>query len=146
MAETLKLSIYSPERKLIEKREIESVTLPTSEGQVQVLPGHVQLAGLLETGPFSYVEKGNSEKNESVRGILTTGFYEVLDGEVIVLAETLELASEIDLQRAKLAQKKAEDGLKEAALEEGHFMKYQLKLQRALIRQQEAGQKDSGSH
>ena len=141
MAEALKLSVYSPERKLIERREIDIVTLPTSEGQIQVLPGHVQMAGRLETGPFSFIEKG-----QEVRGVITSGFFEVAGEDVIVLAETLELASEIDLQRARLAQKKAEDGLKEATLEEGHFLKYQLKLQRSLIRQHEASKKGQTSH
>ena len=134
MAETIKLSVYSPERRLIENREVESVTLPTSEGQIQVLPGHVHMAGTLETGPFWYTEKG-----QDVRGVISYGFFRVVGEEVSVMAETLELSTEIDVARAKLAQKKAEDALKEATLEEGHFDKYQLKLQRALIRQQESG-------
>jgi F-type H+-transporting ATPase subunit epsilon len=134
----LKLSIYSPERKLVESRAVTSVTLPGSEGQVEVLPGHVRLAGTLETGPFMFTEAGG----QSVRGVISSGFFEVTDDRVTVLAETLELTGEIDIQRAKLAQKKAEDALLDAALGGEHFQKYQLKLQRALIRQQEAGRKD----
>jgi F-type H+-transporting ATPase subunit epsilon len=141
VADVLKLSVYSPERKLIERRDVDSITLPTSEGEIQVLPGHVQMAGQLETGPFSYSEKG-----AEVRGVITSGFFEVVGEEIIVLAETLELASEIDAQRARLAYKKAEDALKEAGVEEGHFRKYQLKMQRAMIRQQEASRKDSTTH
>ena len=136
MAETLKLSVYSPERKLIESRVVDSATITGSEGQIQVLPGHAQMAGTLETGVFAY-----KEKEQEVRGVISTGFFEVLGEDVIVMAETLELASEIDYQRAKLAQKKAEDAMKDAALDESKFLKYQLKLQRALIRQQEASRK-----
>ena len=136
MAETLKLSVYSPERKLIESRMVDSVTITGSEGQIQVLPGHAQMAGTLETGVFAY-----KEKEQEVRGVISTGFFEVLGEDVIVMAETLELASEIDYQRAKLAQKKAEDAMKDAALDESKFLKYQLKLQRSLIRQQEASRK-----
>jgi F-type H+-transporting ATPase subunit epsilon len=132
----LKLSLYSPERKLIESRPVDLVTLPGDEGQIQILESHAHMAGTLETGPFSYVENGNE-----IRGVITSGFFEV-DGEnVIVLAETLEVASEIDYSRAKLAQKKAEDALRDAGLEPHQFQKYQLKLQRALIRQQEATRK-----
>ena len=136
MAEKLKLSVYSPERKLIERKDVESVTLTGSEGQIQILPGHSQMAGTLDTGIFAYSEKG-----QEVRGVISTGFFEVLDEDVILLAETLELTAEIDYERAKLAQKKAEDGLKDAALDEGKFQKYQLKLQRSLIRQQESNKK-----
>ena len=137
MAEILKLNVYSPERKLIESRVVESVTLTGSEGQIQVLPGHAQMAGILNTGSFAYVEKG-----QEVRGVISSGFFEVLGEDVILLAETLELASEIDYQRAKLAQKQAEEALKDAALDEHKFMEYQLKLQRALIRQQESSRKN----
>ncbi|HAR44141.1 MAG TPA: F0F1 ATP synthase subunit epsilon, partial [Bdellovibrionales bacterium] len=53
----------------------------------------------------------------------------------VVTAETLELKAEIDVNRAKKAQKLAEDALKAADLDEKKFKKYQLKLQRSLIRQ-----------
>ena len=54
------------------------------------------------------------------------------------MAETIELRKEIDVERAKRAQKIAEDILRDAELDEHRFRKYQLKLQRSLIRQQVA--------
>ena len=137
MSDTLKLTVYSPERRLLEAREVQSVILTGSEGQIQILPGHAHIAGTLETGPFAYSENG-----QEVRGVISTGFFKVAADSVTVLAETLELATEIDYERARVAQKKAQDALGEAALEEGQFEKYQLKLQRALIRQQEAAHKN----
>jgi F-type H+-transporting ATPase subunit epsilon len=71
--------------------------------------------------------------------VISSGFYDVKDDVVNVLAETVELAGEIDLDRARRAQKAAEDNLKSAELTESSFRKYQLKLERALIRQQTAG-------
>jgi F-type H+-transporting ATPase subunit epsilon len=140
VSDSLKLSVYSPQRKLIESREVESVSLTGSEGQIQVLPGHAQMAGTLDTGPFAYSEKG-----QEVRGVISTGFFEVIGNDVIVLAETLELGSEIDYERAKLAQKKSEDALKDLGLAQDQFRKHQLKLQRSLIRQQVAAKKLSNS-
>jgi F-type H+-transporting ATPase subunit epsilon len=58
---------------------------------------------------------------------------------VRALAETVELANEIDLGRAKNAQLKAEEMLRTASLDEHQFKKYELKLQRAIIRQEVAG-------
>ncbi len=112
-----------------------SVSLTGSEGQIQILPGHAAMVGTLETGPFevSYAD-GRKE-----RGVISTGFFEVREGLVTVLAETAELASEIDVGRAKKAQQKAEAGLSAASLTPENFRKYQLKLQRSMIRQAVGG-------
>lgn len=128
----MKLTILSPERRLLESVAVEEVTLPTSEGQIQILPGHANLVGTLETGIFSY---RTSEQSMSM-GIITTGFFEVTNEDVTVMAETLELRGEIDIERAKRAQRLAEETLMAADLDSHRFNKYQLKLQRALIRQQ----------
>jgi F-type H+-transporting ATPase subunit epsilon len=128
----VKLSILSPERRLLEGVEVEEVTLPGSEGQIQILPGHATIVGTLETGGFHYRAKAGQQ----ARGFLATGFFEVKGGDVSVMAETLELQGEISVDRAKKAQKAAEDALRDAELEPSKFKKYQLKLQRALVRQQ----------
>jgi F-type H+-transporting ATPase subunit epsilon len=134
----MKLSLLSPERKLLDQVEVTSVTLTGSEGMIQILPGHAGMVGTLETGPFIIEGPGLNEF-----GVISTGFFEVKqvgDNEVVsVLAETVELKGEIDSSRAKAAQAKAEAGLQDADLDEHKFKKYQLKLSRALIRQQVAG-------
>src|SRR5690242_11210663 len=135
MAEALKLSILSPERRLVEALLVEEVTLPGSEGQIQILPGHSPMIGTLQTGQFSYHASGKSP----VIGVISTGFFEVMDNALHVMAETLELKGEIDVDRAKKAQQQAEETLRSADLDEHQFKKYQLKVQRALIRQQVAG-------
>jgi F-type H+-transporting ATPase subunit epsilon len=136
MAETMHLSIYSPERRLLEGTTVESVLVTGSEGQIEILPGHAPMVGTLEVGMFSYRAPGDGRTH---RGAISTGFFEVKDDRVIVLAETLELEGEIDVERARKAQGLAEQTLSQAALEPEQFRKYQLKLQRALIRQQVAG-------
>lgn len=132
MSTGLTLSVYSPERKLLEKAEVEEVTLTGSEGQIQILPGHAAMVGSLETGFFRYKTSASNE----VVGIISTGFFEVIDGDLTVMAENVELKGEIDVERARKAQKLSEDTLKNANLDERTFRKYQLKLQRSLIRQQ----------
>lgn len=134
MAEELRLSILSPERRLVENLQVEEVALTGSEGEIQILPGHAPLIGTLCTGAFSYRALGK----DRVRGVISTGFFEVKEGNIHLMPETLELKGEIDLDRARKAQHSAEEALKEANLDEHHFKKYQLKLQRALIRQQVA--------
>lgn len=133
--EKLKLTILSPVRKLVDAAEVDRVTLPGSEGQIEVLPGHISMVGTLETGAFSF-HRGDQDQKA---GVISTGFFEVEGDHVSVVAETLELSGEIDIERAKNAQKKAEEMLTQAGIDEHQFKKYQLKLERALIRQQVAG-------
>jgi len=130
----LKLNILSPERRVLDGVQVDSVTLPGSEGQIQILQGHAAMIGTLETGIFFYQGTGS---NHDV-GVISTGFFEVKDDVVTVMAETVELKGDIDLKRARTAQQKAESALQEASLDEYEFKKYQLKMQRALIRQQVA--------
>ena len=137
MADELKLKILSPERRILEEAKVEEVTLTGTEGQIQILPGHAAMIGVLETGPFHYRASGN----EGVWAVISTGFFEVKDDELTILAETLELKSEIDVHRAKKAQQLAEETLKAADLDESQFKKYQLKLQRSLVRQHLIGHK-----
>ena len=135
MSHELRLSILSPERRLVESVLVEEVTLTGSEGQIQILPDHAPMIGTLSTGLFSYRSKGG----QSVDGVISTGFFRVTEDEVQIMAETVELKSEIDVDRAKRAQKLAQDTLQAADLDEHQFKKYQLKLQRALVRQQIGG-------
>lgn len=128
----MRLTVLTPERKLLDRVEVESVTIPGSEGQIQILPDHAPMIGTMETGVFAFLAKGSPEQ----QGVISTGFFEVAGHQVTLMAETLELKQEIDLTRARAAQTKAETALQEADLDEHKFKKYQLKLQRALIRQQ----------
>jgi len=126
------LDIVTPTRKLVEGVQATSVKLPTVKGQAEVLPGHTEMVTLLETGQLSFVNDGKERKFA-----VSYGFAEVRKDKVIVLAETAEEAREINVERAKTAQQKAQTAL-QGTLTDEQYRKNQLKLQRALIRQQVA--------
>jgi len=130
----LTLNIYTPERKVVEGRRVSEITLFGSEGQIQILPGHAAMVGTLETGPISY----RLEDGALALAAVSTGFFQVQDEAISLTVETLEMSGEVDVERARKAQAGAEKMLQDAALEEHQFKKYQLKLQRALLRQQVA--------
>ena len=65
----LKLSIFTPERKVLEGRSVSSVTLPGTEGQIQILEGHAAMVGALETGVLQYQVEGQGE----ARAAISTG-------------------------------------------------------------------------
>ncbi len=128
----LKLTILSPERRLLDGVEVDEVTLPGSEGQIQILPEHAPMIGTVEVGIFNYRDSSGQEHS----GVLSEGFFEVNANRVTLMAESLDLKGEINVELAKQAQKEAEDALKAADLDEHQFKRYQLKLQHALVSQQ----------
>ncbi|MBI2605460.1 MAG: ATP synthase F1 subunit epsilon [Deltaproteobacteria bacterium] len=134
----MKLSIATPDRRVAAGVHIQSVTVPGEKGEMTILPGHAALISTLGIGVFSFVQE--SGKREVAA--LSRGFVQVNNDEIIVLADRLELAHEIDVERAKRAQAKAEEALRarERFQEdmEAWTKKMQEKLQRALIRQEAA--------
>ncbi len=78
----LKLEIVTPEG-LIFKRDVKSVTLPGSEGEFGVLPGHSALVSLLKVGVID-IEFENG-KHEVVA--INWGHVSVDETHVTVLAE-----------------------------------------------------------
>lgn len=134
MASKLFLSIVSPERKVLDKTEVKVIGLTGVEGRIEILPGHADMVALIQTGPFYYTDLSGA----SCYGVTSYGYVKIHGENVEVIAETFEFTGEIDTGRAERALQKARTELAKTDLSQDHFKKYQLKLQRALVRQQEA--------
>ncbi len=124
----LQFTLVSPERSLCQNLAVRQVTLPGCEGQIQILPDHIDFVSTLMTGVFYYTLMDGKQHF----GALSTGFVEVRQNRVRVFAHTAERAEDIDHARAVNAQRRAEEKLQG----NGSARKYELKLQRALVRQQ----------
>ena len=103
----IRLDVVTPEKSIAKDLAVESVILPGTNGQMNVLPGHVNLLTSLRAGSFAYLYNGVWQW-----AVLGGGFAEVVGERVIVLAETMELRHELDLARAELALKRAQETLK----------------------------------
>ncbi|MBI4403188.1 MAG: ATP synthase F1 subunit epsilon [Deltaproteobacteria bacterium] len=125
----INVDIVTPSRKLVENTKAQDVCIPTRKGEIMVLQGHTELLTILDTGALVLHQDGGQRKFA-----VSYGFAEIRNDKVLILAETCEESTEIDVERAKAAQKRAEDALT-GSLTEDRFKKYQLKLQRAIIRQ-----------
>ena len=128
----IEIDITTPTKKLVEGAKTAGVKMPTPKGEIEVLPGHAEMITLLGTGVLSFTQDGVLKKFA-----VSYGFAEVRHDKVTVLAETAESHDDVDKPRAVKAQKKAEEALA-GTLSEENFRKYQLKLQRAMVRQQVA--------
>ena len=102
MADKIKLEIVTPERRVVAE-EVDELVLPSRDGALGVKPDHAPLLCRLKIGLVSYRKDG---KEEFVA--ISGGFAEILGDRVSILAETAERGTEIDLDRAKQAQQRAE--------------------------------------
>ncbi len=83
----------------------------TTEGELGVLPGHVPLLGELVDGGVVTIE---TTDGETVTAAVHGGFLSVTGERVSVLAETAELAEEIDVSRARSALERVDSEDEEA--------------------------------
>jgi F-type H+-transporting ATPase subunit epsilon len=127
----LLLSLVTPSKKFLTDVEVEEVFIPAHVGELNILEGHAPLMSTLETGIMKYRLKGETSFQAVA---LSWGYLEVSKDRVTVLAETAEAPAHIDVLRARAAKEKSEKALLSADLEQQEFMKYQLKLRRAILR------------
>jgi F-type H+-transporting ATPase subunit epsilon len=109
MAETLQLEIVTPER-LVETDTVSEVQIPGKNGYLGILPGHAPLITELGVGEISYRADGMQ-----YHVAVAWGFAEVLPDKVTILAEVAERAQDIDVERARKAQQRAEQRLHAAS-------------------------------
>jgi F-type H+-transporting ATPase subunit epsilon len=110
---------------------VESVVLPGTEGDFGVLAGHERFLCPLRAGE---VEIRTSEG--SVWAAVSGGFADVSGTEVAVLAESCEVASDIDVARAELARRRAEEELSrlDADSDRDRYREFEAALERARTR------------
>lgn len=103
-----KLEVVTPQRRILTE-EVESVIVPGTEGYLGVLPGHAPLLTALKPGVVYYRKAGDKTQRLALSG----GFMEAGPNRVIILADTAELSSEIDVERARRSRARAEKYLRE---------------------------------
>lgn len=98
-------------------------------GELGILPNHIPLVTPLRIAPISIKRDGNKVDVLAVGG----GFIEVRKDKLVILAESAELASEIDVNRAQAAKQRAEERLA-TKRDEVDFKRAELALRRATNR------------
>jgi F-type H+-transporting ATPase subunit epsilon len=124
----LHLEIVTPER-LAYEDDVDMVLVPGIDGELGILPHHTPLVSLLGVGELK-IRKSGSEESFAIAG----GFLQVRPDKVVVMAETADLASEIDLEKAQEARREAERALESGYVEEADLSVARAELQRALVR------------
>jgi len=104
----LTLEIVTPEAKVYSDT-IDSVVIPTVEGEIGVLPGHIPLLTQVEDGELRVTKGATTEL------LVVSGGFAQIDGDrVRVLAENAINEAKIDENAVEAALKRAEEQLREA--------------------------------
>jgi F-type H+-transporting ATPase subunit epsilon len=127
----LHVELVSPEKILYEGEAQMVVCRTAEEGDVAFLTGHAPLLGLLVEWPV----KIRPVEGDDVLAAVHGGFVEVSDDRVTILSDLAELASEIDLERARATKEWAE-----ARLREEHDASVEAVLRRSHARIELCGQ------
>ncbi|TKJ18662.1 F0F1 ATP synthase subunit epsilon [Blastococcus sp. CCUG 61487] len=101
---TLQVELVAVERK-IWSGEATMVIARTTEGELGVMPGHAPLLGELAAGGVVTIR---TESGEDLVVAAHGGFLSVTENGVSILAETAEISTEIDVERAREALRRAE--------------------------------------
>ena len=101
----ISLKVLAPNQNVYEG-EAEEVILPSTTGQIGILPGHISLVTAIDIGVLR-LRMNSQWKSIALMG----GFAEIESDEVIVLVNSAEVGSDINVQKAEEALKEAKSAI-----------------------------------
>jgi F-type H+-transporting ATPase subunit epsilon len=134
---TLHVEVVSPERILWTGDAVRVIARTVGGGEIAFLTGHAPFVGALDIGTVRVHTDEGGDETIAVHG----GFVEVSHDRVTVLSDVAEVASQIDVERARAAEERAE-----AELRAGEDAEAEAALRRARARLAAAGGAVSASH
>jgi len=108
----LLLEIVTPEKRVFSEK-VDHVVVPTSSGEIDILPGHIPLLSILEPGELRL---GQGAKALAIA--VDKGFVEIQGDKVSILTEGAIDVEKIDMSAVDVARRAAEEAL-EAARKQG---------------------------
>ena len=134
MSKQLQLKIITPERLILEET-VDQVTLPTTEGEITVLPDHIPLISGLSSGDIVARSHGEEMPYAVVGGFVEVKQDENNKTQVAVLADFAEHISAISEEEVAKAKTRAEE-LRKQMENKGvvDFEHFETELERSLTR------------
>lgn len=114
--------------------EAEKLIVRTIDGDVCILPRHINYVTALGMGEAKIFTENGVRRAACIGGMLS-----VSDNEVSLCPTTFEWAEDIDAERAKKAREHAEELLKDKSKSKQDIAVAEAKLKRALVRQSVSG-------
>jgi F-type H+-transporting ATPase subunit epsilon len=110
----LTLDIITP-IKVVFSEEVDEVTLPTVDGEITILPNHVNLLSKIAAGEM-VIRRGTKTDLLAITG----GFLEIANNHVNVLSDYAEHAQDIEIAKVEEAKQRAEKAMKEKQTEQDY--------------------------
>lgn len=104
----LQLEIVTPNGKVYDET-IDSVVMPTTTGEVGIMPGHIPLLTEIQAGEIAVTRAGGVDHLA-----VSKGFAQCIGDKVSILAENAISDSEIDVNEVEAAIARAQEALKSA--------------------------------
>lgn len=123
---TLTVEIVTPE-KVVFQGEASEVIIPTTEGQITVLPHHVSLLSKIAEGEITI-----KKKSENSHLAVASGYLEVVNNKLTILADYAIRSEEIETAKA-LEAKKAAERLMQEKISGEDFAQAEAQLRRSLL-------------
>ena len=129
MTNTFDVKVVTPEGPVLAQSDVTFARVPGSEGEVGVYPNHSPTITKLSSGAV-IVQTEDSDQ----QFYLSRGIAHIEKESITILTPFLETKSKIDIDRAKNAQKRAEERLNARKSDDIDRDRAQLSLNRAKTR------------
>lgn len=128
--------LLTPVGPVVQNVKCTELTIPTVDGEIQVLANHTHILTQLETGLLT----AKTESGEKRHFAISTGVCKVLKDKISVLAVTAEAPEKIDIERAEKAKKAAQEILNNQTriMSDVELIKFRRKVERADARMRTA--------
>ncbi|MFT7463672.1 MAG: F-type H+-transporting ATPase subunit epsilon [Pseudohongiellaceae bacterium] len=103
----LNVELRTPEGSVFSGEVVKVSEVPGTKAPLGILPRHAPLVSSLSVGVTVLVDSAGTE----CRFVTGEGFLEINDNHVLILVDTAEDVTEIDMARADLAHQRARDRL-----------------------------------
>lgn len=112
--------------------KVESIRVPGTNGDFQVLINHANLMSSLDVGPVTIVDVNGKILKVAISG----GMLDVNNNVVLLFAEAAEPSNVINVERARASKDRAEQRVKDSNMDQARV---QISLLRAVNRLKIAG-------
>lgn len=119
------LEILVPDRAFFSE-DVQELVVKTPGGEIGILEGHIPLVVAVSIGPVKI-----KKDDKWIIAFVSEGFMEVTSEKTVLLADSAEWPEEIDVERAKAAEKRAREHL----ADQTDDLEQRAALQRSLGRQ-----------
>ena len=126
----MNIEIVTPEDRVYEDT-IDSVVMPTTSGEIDILPGHIPIVTEVQAGELIISKSGTRQSLA-----ISKGFAQCVGDKISILAEDAIHIDEIDESAVEEAQKRAENALatmEKMSDEEVAMLETQISYARAQI-------------